>query len=186
MRNKIPRDAFPEAIVSHMASMVCYCQGDAQAVKRNAHGPSCRVGMCHEYLGEKVSWELGGRPVESPLESAKEMHERYCREVEQFDECNPTDAQEFDAQVKGMVKDMASEAADRQVYARFGQRMREARLARGMTQGKLAQLVGLSRPSIVDIENGRQDVSIAQMFKIAVQLDMNFGDLALELSPTAK
>lgn len=186
MRNKIPRDAFPEAIVSHMAAMACCCQGDAQAVERNAHSPYCRVGMSQEYLGNKVSWELGEKPVESPLESAKEMHERYCREVEQFDECNPTDAREFDAQVKGMVKDMADESADRQVYARFGKRMREARLALGMTQGKLAPLVGLSRPSIVNIEKGRQGVSILQMLRIAVLLDMNVGDLALELSPTAK
>jgi len=43
-------------------------------------------------------------------------------------------------------------------YAILGQRIREARQAASLTQEELAQMVGLTRTSITNIEKGRQPV----------------------------
>ena len=47
-----------------------------------------------------------------PEESTAELIKRHTAEIAQFDECNPTDAKEFDAQVSGMIVDMLKKRKD--------------------------------------------------------------------------
>ena len=46
------------------------------------------------------------------------------------------------------------------------------RKAKGMTQSKLGELIGLSRTSIVNIEKGRRPLQIDTIWEIANQLDI--------------
>ncbi len=61
-------------------------------------------------------------------------------------------------------------------YKRFGKNVRNIRLACNITQGELAERVGLVRTSIVNIEAGRQRVLLAdvQRFAIALRTDRKF------------
>lgn len=53
------------------------------------------------------------------------------------------------------------------MLAAFGQRVREVRRATGMNQEALSQAARLSRASIVNIERGRQGVSLATLYRLA-------------------
>ncbi|MGE5553776.1 MAG: helix-turn-helix transcriptional regulator [Betaproteobacteria bacterium] len=46
-------------------------------------------------------------------------------------------------------------------------RLRQLRSQHGMTQEKLAELVGVSRQTIISIESGRYDPSLELAFKIS-------------------
>ena len=49
------------------------------------------------------------------------------------------------------------------IYCQIGARIVELRKARGMTQGELADAVGMSRPALANIEAFRQRVMIHQV-----------------------
>ncbi|MFD4993963.1 helix-turn-helix domain-containing protein [Cellulosimicrobium cellulans] len=51
--------------------------------------------------------------------------------------------------------------------AALGSRVTEERKRRGLTQEELAELAGLSRPTISKIERGVQDVGVVVLCKIA-------------------
>lgn len=53
------------------------------------------------------------------------------------------------------------------VLMRFGKNVRRARKRRSLTQAELAQSLGLVRTSIVNIEAGRQAVTVATAWMIA-------------------
>lgn len=53
------------------------------------------------------------------------------------------------------------------LYAAIGMAVREARQDRQMTQEQVAQAVGLTRTSIVNIEAGRQRLTIDTLYDIA-------------------
>jgi transcriptional regulator with XRE-family HTH domain len=57
-----------------------------------------------------------------------------------------------------------------EIYAQFGQLVREHRQALGMKQGALAEALGLSRTSITNIERGRQRIQLHQIFAVAEAL----------------
>lgn len=61
---------------------------------------------------------------------------------------------------------MTSSANDR-VSERFGRNVRDLRLRRGLTQDQLATTIGLSRASIANIEQGRQQVLLDHAWSIA-------------------
>ena len=52
-------------------------------------------------------------------------------------------------------------------YKELGLKLRDARKTAGVSQEQLAKGVGLSRPSIVNIEKGRQPVYIHSLLEIA-------------------
>ena len=56
-------------------------------------------------------------------------------------------------------------------------RIRELRKMKNMTQEQLSQLVGVSRQSIVAIETGKYNPSLALAFKIARQFDCAIEDV---------
>ncbi|KTE17302.1 hypothetical protein ATE71_01880 [Sphingopyxis sp. H115] len=58
------------------------------------------------------------------------------------------------------------------LYSVFGKRVADERLARKISQQKLANLVGLSRASIANIEAGRQRVLLHQAIELVQALKM--------------
>jgi transcriptional regulator with XRE-family HTH domain len=59
----------------------------------------------------------------------------------------------------------------------FGSILRERRDSQHMSQDQLAQAAGLSRTSVVNIEKGRQGVSLDSLYKLASALGCQPGDL---------
>lgn len=59
----------------------------------------------------------------------------------------------------------------------FGQRVRELRLSKDLSQEKLGQLCGLDRTYISSVERGHRNVSIENISAIAAALGMNLTDL---------
>jgi transcriptional regulator with XRE-family HTH domain len=53
----------------------------------------------------------------------------------------------------------------------YGKKVRQIRKDKGVSQEKLAELAELDRTYISDIENGKRNVSIETVFKIAKALD---------------
>ncbi len=66
---------------------------------------------------------------------------------------------------------------DEPLYRLFGNRVRELREEKNVTQEELARRVDLSRTSITNIEKGRQRVLLHQMVEIASALDTSPKDL---------
>jgi len=64
--------------------------------------------------------------------------------------------------------------------ARFGAALREKRLNIGMTQSELAQLTGLNRSYISEIESGRESISIDRAEKLAKAVNCSLSDLLKE------
>jgi transcriptional regulator with XRE-family HTH domain len=75
------------------------------------------------------------------------------------------------------------------LYGEVGRRLRQARVTQGLSQERLAQQLGISRASIVNIEAGRQRAPLHLLWQLSKTLGT---DLSLliprreELSPTAK
>lgn len=61
--------------------------------------------------------------------------------------------------------------ARRQINA-LGTRLRAARMRRGMTQGQLAERVGVSIPTIGKLEGGEPSTSLATMLRVLTILDL--------------
>lgn len=62
-------------------------------------------------------------------------------------------------------------------YRRMGDRIRERRQAKRITQDRLAAHMGLTRTSIVNIEKGRQHLAVHQLVRISDLLGCAPGDL---------
>ena len=75
------------------------------------------------------------------------------------------------------------------LYGEVGRKLRQARVTQGLSQERLAQQLGISRASVVNIEAGRQRAPLHLLWQLAEALAT---DLSLliprkeELSPTAK
>ena len=65
---------------------------------------------------------------------------------------------------------MGTEAEQRMLIA---QRIREARTLTGLSQGQVAKLMGLHRPSISEIEAGNRRVSAEELARLADILDVS-------------
>lgn len=55
---------------------------------------------------------------------------------------------------------------------RFGQKVRELRTKKGVSQEKLAELSGLHRTYISTLELGKRNVSIKNIYKLAKALEV--------------
>ncbi|MBE6394275.1 MAG: helix-turn-helix transcriptional regulator [Lentisphaerae bacterium] len=67
------------------------------------------------------------------------------------------------------------------ICKKFGNRVRELRIAQGLSQEVLAQKAGLHRTYIGGIERGERNVSLENIQKIAVALSVNIPLLMNEL-----
>ena len=63
------------------------------------------------------------------------------------------------------------------IKIKFGQRVKELRLAKGISQEKLAELSDLDRTYIPGIEAGKRNVSLVVVEKIAKAFEMNISEL---------
>jgi DNA-binding XRE family transcriptional regulator len=70
-------------------------------------------------------------------------------------------------------------------YREFGKKLAQARHAAKVTQEALAQAIGLSRTSIVNIEKGRQPVHLHLVAQMANSLETEVIKLLPEKSPAA-
>lgn len=67
----------------------------------------------------------------------------------------------------------------------FGQAVRKLRLSKGISQEKLAELAEIHRTYIGDVERGTRNISLLNMTKIAVALDVPLSRLIHDME-TAK
>ena len=63
------------------------------------------------------------------------------------------------------------------VMGRFGDRLREVRLKAGVSQEKLADMAKLHRTYVSAVERGRCNISLVNIEKLAVALDVTMRDL---------
>lgn len=64
-----------------------------------------------------------------------------------------------------------SRMSEESIYRRFGRAVASRRIALKLTQSALGDLVGLSRASIANIESGRQNVLLHQVYSLAGALE---------------
>lgn len=62
----------------------------------------------------------------------------------------------------------------------FAAKLRQFRLARGLSQEGLAELCGLHRTYVGSVERGERNVSIDNIERIAAALEVNIRDLFAE------
>jgi transcriptional regulator with XRE-family HTH domain len=60
----------------------------------------------------------------------------------------------------------------------YGQALRELRVAKGISQERLAQLAKLDRTYVSGIERGERNPSLANILKLAAALDIEVSELA--------
>ena len=75
---------------------------------------------------------------------------------------------------------------DRELDRRFGIRLKERRESMGVTQEVLAEEASLSRTSVVNIERGRQGVSLGTLYRLARALNCPPSALLPDLQPAPK
>ncbi|MGA9240536.1 MAG: helix-turn-helix transcriptional regulator [Silvibacterium sp.] len=76
-----------------------------------------------------------------------------------------------------------------ELYAEVGRKLRQARVTQGLSQEKLAQQLGISRASVVNVEAGRQRAPLHLLWQFSETLATDLNLLIPrrgELSPTAK
>jgi transcriptional regulator with XRE-family HTH domain len=63
------------------------------------------------------------------------------------------------------------------VQVRFGKRVREVRQKKGISQEKLADLAGLHRTYVSGVERGERNISLLNIERLAIALDVTMSDL---------
>ena len=58
------------------------------------------------------------------------------------------------------------------IYKRVGKNLAERRYALERTQASIAKEAGISRPSLANIENGNQTITLHQLYKLAEALEL--------------
>lgn len=79
---------------------------------------------------------------------------------------------------------MATEPRLYEIIGENIRRLREQQPAGKVTQGALAEAVGLERTSISNIEKGVQKVSVATLYQIAEALNVTVGDILPQMIAT--
>lgn len=63
----------------------------------------------------------------------------------------------------------------------FGQAVRKLRLAKGISQEKLAELAEIHRTYIGDVERGKRNIALVNMVRIATALELPLSRLISEM-----
>lgn len=72
------------------------------------------------------------------------------------------------------------------LYREVGQKIREIREQKGMTQAKLAETVSLTRTSITNVERGRQKLFVHTLFDIAAALGTEPSELLSQVGKSSQ
>jgi transcriptional regulator with XRE-family HTH domain len=64
------------------------------------------------------------------------------------------------------------------ILQKFGSRIKQFRTTKGITQEKLAELSGLSRQYLSDVERGTRNISLVNIHKIANALETTLSKLS--------
>ena len=62
-------------------------------------------------------------------------------------------------------------------------KIKELRTRKGLTQGEVADALGVSRPTFVSIEDGKRELNISELRKIAAAFGIAVHDLASDIAP---
>ena len=62
------------------------------------------------------------------------------------------------------------------ILKKLGERIKQLRKGAGISQEKLAELAGLDRTYINSVENGKRNISIINMEKICIALEISLSD----------
>lgn len=68
------------------------------------------------------------------------------------------------------------------VLVKFGQRVRECREQRGLSQTQLARALDIHPTNVSHLEAGRQDITVTQLVRAAKELGVSVGDLVASLA----
>lgn len=71
--------------------------------------------------------------------------------------------------------------SDERVKATFGAALRKFRIASGHSQEALAELAGIHRTYVGDVERGERNVGIVNMARLAAALDVPLSNIVLEM-----
>jgi transcriptional regulator with XRE-family HTH domain len=66
------------------------------------------------------------------------------------------------------------------VFVRFGKALKKVRSLRGLSQEKLAEMAGLHRTYVSTVERGQRNISILNIEKLAVALEVPMSKLMPE------
>ena len=69
----------------------------------------------------------------------------------------------------------------RDVSSRFGQRLRQMRRERNLTQLRMATSFGIDRSYISDVERGRKSISLPMLEVVALGLRVSLSDLLRDI-----
>ncbi len=61
-------------------------------------------------------------------------------------------------------------------------KIKDLRIRRGLTQGEVADALGISRPTFVSIEDGKRELNISELNKLAGVLNISTGDLLYDVA----
>ena len=67
------------------------------------------------------------------------------------------------------------------ITVRFGERIRQLRLSKGISQEKFAISIDMDRTYYASVENGKRNISIVNIEKIAKGLDISLEELFREV-----
>jgi DNA-binding XRE family transcriptional regulator len=76
-----------------------------------------------------------------------------------------------------MVSGASGSSVPPDARVRFGQRLRELRVERGLSQESLAARAGLDRTYISGIERGRRNLSLGNIERLAIALKVEAAEL---------
>lgn len=68
-----------------------------------------------------------------------------------------------------------------EVLEKFGRRLREARKARNISQLDLGLECGLSQTYLSEVESGKRNISLANIYKLAVALNVPVAELVADI-----
>ncbi len=70
---------------------------------------------------------------------------------------------------------------DREFLVRFGDKLRQIRKSKNMTQEELAEKIGVSQVQVARIENGRQNTSVIYVKSVIEALDIQANEIFNDL-----
>lgn len=62
---------------------------------------------------------------------------------------------------------------ENQINQEIGRRIRDFRVSLALSREEIARRLGVSRPSVANIENGNQNITVSQVFEFAARLGVD-------------